>query len=87
MAATAEAGTYGAEGDHWWLLRITPEAGTVKDNVAARDVVLHLHLIEQGFPEFGPGSEAATSHSMHDHKDTCSSAHQGRPLLRGPWLE
>ena len=38
------------EGDHW-VLRITPEAGTVKDN-EARDVVLHLHLIEQGFPEF-----------------------------------
>jgi integrase len=34
-----------------WVLRITPEAGTVKTN-EAREVVLHLHLIEQGFSEF-----------------------------------
>lgn len=38
------------EGDHW-VLHITPEAGTVKTN-EARDVVLHAHLVEQGFPEF-----------------------------------
>lgn len=34
-----------------WVLRITPEAGTVKTN-EAREVVLHPHLVEQGFPEF-----------------------------------
>ncbi|HEX3919186.1 MAG TPA: hypothetical protein VHW60_17760 [Caulobacteraceae bacterium] len=34
-----------------WVLRITPEAGTVKTN-EAREVVLHQHLVEQGFPEF-----------------------------------
>jgi integrase len=34
-----------------WVLRITPEAGTVKTN-EARDAVLHSHLIEQGFPDF-----------------------------------
>jgi integrase len=34
-----------------WVLRITPEAGTVKTN-EAREVVLHTHLVEQGFPEF-----------------------------------
>jgi integrase len=34
-----------------WVLRITPEAGTVKNN-EARDVVLHAHLVERGFPEF-----------------------------------
>jgi integrase len=33
-----------------WVLRITPEAGTVKGK-AARIVPLHPHLIEQGFPE------------------------------------
>ncbi|MDQ0448136.1 tyrosine-type recombinase/integrase [Methylobacterium aerolatum] len=38
------------EGAHW-VIRITPEAGTVKTN-EARDVVLHPHLVEQGFPEF-----------------------------------
>jgi integrase len=34
-----------------WVLRITPEAGTVKSD-EARDVVLHPHLVEMGFPEF-----------------------------------
>lgn len=35
----------------WWFIRITPEAGTVKTN-EARDVPLHPHLVELGFPEF-----------------------------------
>ncbi|NEJ96257.1 MULTISPECIES: DUF6538 domain-containing protein [Rhizobium] len=34
-----------------WIVRITPEAGTVKDG-DYRDVPLHPHLVEQGFPEF-----------------------------------
>jgi integrase len=38
------------EGRHW-VVRITPEAGPVKTN-EARDVVLHPHLVEQGFAEF-----------------------------------
>jgi integrase len=38
------------EGGHW-VLHITPEAGTVKTN-EARDVVLHSHLVELGFPAF-----------------------------------
>ena len=38
------------EGDHW-VIRITPEAGTVKTN-EARDVVLHDHLVDLGFPKF-----------------------------------
>ncbi|PWR24416.1 DUF6538 domain-containing protein [Zavarzinia aquatilis] len=38
------------EGDHWGL-RITPEAGTVKTNIA-RVVALHQDLIAQGFPAF-----------------------------------
>lgn len=38
------------EGEHW-VIRVTPEAGTVKTN-AARDVVLHPHIIEQGFAAF-----------------------------------
>lgn len=38
------------EGD-LWIITITPEAGTVKTN-EAREVVLHRHLVEQGFPEF-----------------------------------
>jgi integrase len=38
------------EGDDW-VIRITPDAGTVKTN-QARDVVLHPQLVELGFPEF-----------------------------------
>jgi len=38
------------EGKHW-VVTITPEAGTVKNN-EARDVVLHPHLVELGFIEF-----------------------------------
>jgi len=34
-----------------WVMTITPEAGTVKTN-EAREIVLHPHLVEQGFPEF-----------------------------------
>lgn len=34
-----------------WVLKITPEAGSVK-NFEARDVPLHPHLVEQGFPDF-----------------------------------
>ena len=34
-----------------WILRITPEAGTVKTN-EAREVVLHADLIERGFVSF-----------------------------------
>jgi site-specific recombinase XerD len=44
------------EGKHW-VIRITPEAGTVKTN-EARDVVLHAHLIKMGFIKF---VEAAAS--------------------------
>ncbi|MBY0530470.1 MAG: site-specific integrase [Xanthobacteraceae bacterium] len=35
----------------WWVAKITPEAGTVKNN-EARDVVLHHHLVELGFVKF-----------------------------------
>jgi integrase len=38
------------EGAHWTIL-ISPEAGTVKTN-EARKAVLHVHLVELGFPEF-----------------------------------
>lgn len=34
-----------------WIMRISPEAVTVKDG-DYRDVPLHPHLVEQGFPEF-----------------------------------
>ncbi|WP_446980851.1 DUF6538 domain-containing protein [Rhizobium leguminosarum] len=34
-----------------WIMRITPEAGTVKTG-KYRDVPLHQHLLEQGFPDF-----------------------------------
>lgn len=38
------------EGDIW-VINITPDAGTVKNN-EARDIVLHNQLIELGFPAF-----------------------------------
>jgi integrase len=38
------------QGDYW-VLRITPEAGTVKTN-EAREIVLHPQLIELGFTRF-----------------------------------
>lgn len=38
------------EGSHW-VITITPEAGTVKTN-EAREVVLHEHVVAQGFPAF-----------------------------------
>lgn len=44
------------EGDDW-VVKITPEAGTVKTN-QARDVVLHPHLVEMGFPNFADKSPA-----------------------------
>lgn len=34
-----------------WVVRITPEAGTVK-NKSARVVPLHLHIVDQGFLEY-----------------------------------
>lgn len=37
--------------DGVWVVHITPEAGTVKTN-DARDVALHSHIVEQGFPAF-----------------------------------
>lgn len=43
------------EGD-WWIVRITPEAGTVKTN-QARDIVLHPQLVELGFPQFVEASK------------------------------
>ncbi|UYQ73977.1 hypothetical protein OF122_09530 [Pelagibacterium flavum] len=37
--------------DGFWMLNITPDAGTVKGSMP-RTVVLHDHLIEQGFVDF-----------------------------------
>ena len=39
-----------------WTINITPEAGTVK-NGKAREVPLHPHLVEQGFPAFAKGGD------------------------------
>lgn len=44
------------EGDVW-LIRVTPEAFTVKNN-EAREVPLHEHLIELGFLQFLEGSKS-----------------------------
>ena len=42
-----------------WIIRITPDAGTVKTN-QAREVVLHPQLIELGFPAFA--KQGGTGH-------------------------
>jgi integrase len=46
------------DGEEVWVINITPDAGTTK-NKEARQVPLHPHIIEQGFPDFvasrGPG--------------------------------
>ena len=39
------------EGEAVWTINITPDAGPVKTG-EAREVPLHSHLVEQGFPEF-----------------------------------
>ncbi len=39
-----------------WVIQITPSAGTVKTN-EARDVPLHPHLVELGFPAFVKASD------------------------------
>jgi integrase len=46
------------EGEHW-VIRVTPEAGTVKTN-EARKIVIHPHLIELGFANFA--SSAPNGH-------------------------
>ncbi|MFZ5738570.1 MAG: DUF6538 domain-containing protein [Pseudomonadota bacterium] len=40
-----------------WVLRLTPEAGTIKDK-EFRDVPLHPQLVELGFPEFVAASNS-----------------------------
>lgn len=57
-----------------WVLRITPEAGTVK-NKKPRAVPLHPHLIAQGFPAFSQGC-------AEGHLFLTPSARTG---VRGPW--
>ena len=44
--------------DGFWTIRITPEAGTVKANIA-RTVPLHSHLVEQGFLAVANAANAA----------------------------
>lgn len=39
-----------------WTIHLTPEAGTIKTN-EARTVVLHLHVVELGFPEFAQAAQ------------------------------
>ena len=43
--------------DDIWVIRITPEAGTVKTN-EAREVPLHQQVIDLGFPAFVKGADS-----------------------------
>ena len=58
-----------------WIITITPEAGTVKDK-EVREVVLHPHLVEQGFPSFVEG--AAPGHLFITPRKSDGD-------IRGPW--
>jgi integrase len=43
--------------NHGWVLRLTPEAGSIKTNVFC-DVPIHEHLIATGFVDFVNGAKA-----------------------------
>lgn len=61
---------------HVWIIRITPEAGTVKDG-EFRDVPLHPHLVDQGFPDFV--SKSADGYLFMQPSDNTDKA------VRGAW--
>ncbi|GLK85478.1 hypothetical protein GCM10017653_35480 [Ancylobacter defluvii] len=44
------------EGEHW-VITLTPEAGPIKTK-EVREIPLHPHLVEMGFPAFVGGSQA-----------------------------
>jgi integrase len=63
--------------DGFWMLHIRPEAGTVKGSVA-RTVVLHDHLVEQGFVTFV--QEAKPGPIFYDPKASGSKVTDDDPL-------
>lgn len=70
----------------FWMLHIRPEAGTVKGAVA-RTVVIHEHLIEQGFIAFVKG--APNGPLFYDPKSAGSRAKGDDPLNppRPPYVQ
>lgn len=64
-----------------WTITITPEAGTVK-NKEVRRVVLHEHLVEQGFPEVVKAAKAGPLF-LTEKKLGVGAA--GDDDLRGKW--
>lgn len=62
------------ESDGAWVVRITPEAGTVKDK-EARDVMIHEHLIAEGLIDFVTSAPAGYLFLDADAKGE----------VRGPW--
>lgn len=63
--------------DGFWMVHIRPEAGTVKGSMA-RTVVLHEHLIEQGFVKFV--SDAGRGPLFYDPKAGGSRVKDDDPL-------
>lgn len=61
----------------FWMLHIRPEAGTVKGSVA-RTVVLHEHLVEQGFVAFV--QKASSGPLFYDPKASGSRVADNDPL-------
>ena len=57
------------EGEHW-IIRLTPDAGTIKTN-EARTVVLHPHLVELGFPAFVGPLRSVSCSSRSAKMGTC----------------
>ena len=62
-----------------WIVSINPEAGDVKDK-ERRDVPLHPHLVEQGFPEFV--ARATSTYLFTNPKQGEKPARRGGPRNR-----
>jgi integrase len=46
-----EQRSFAGSGGHYWVMKLTPDAGTIK-GLQARTVPIHEHVIEQGFLDF-----------------------------------
>ncbi|MGC2784542.1 MAG: hypothetical protein WA397_12075 [Roseiarcus sp.] len=69
----------------FWYARITPEAGTVKGN-EAREVPLHPHLVEQGFPAFAQGHPKGPLFYDPKARRKADGDDPANPL-RGQWVK
>lgn len=80
----ARAEDFRAEGD-FFVLRISPDAGTVKTGVY-RDVPLHPQVIDLGLMDFIAGKAGPLFHANDQHKDPARAAKVMSGKLGG-WLQ